>query len=72
MRKTADYDKELSYQEHAAQDSRLRLDRIQHESRRISDVSYSVKIDVQCKEREVQHLTSDIEGLKRKRVDLVQ
>ena len=46
MKKTIEYDKELSYQERAAQDSRIRLDRVQNESRRLSDVSYSVKIDV--------------------------
>ena len=29
------------------------MDRLQNESRRITDVSYSVKIDVQCKDREL-------------------
>jgi predicted nuclease with TOPRIM domain len=53
MKKTGEYDKELAYQEKAAQESRIRLDRLQNESRRITDVSYSVKIDVQCKDREL-------------------
>ena len=48
------------------------MDRLQNESRRITDVSYSVKIDVQCKDRELKHLSSEVEGLRRKRVDLVQ
>lgn len=72
FKKTAGYDNELTYLEKAAQDSRLRLDRLQNESRRITDLSYSVKIDIQCKERELQHLNSEVESLKRKRGDLVQ
>jgi hypothetical protein len=56
LKKSADYEKELLYQQSAADDSRNRLDSLQNESRRIGDVAYSVNIEAQCKEREVQHL----------------